>query len=166
MIAGRQILERRLLASLGQAVAVALPPSWRDLRPSSPNLRSAATVLLRIAAAPNRAEMARALRDTADRVTRNREGRGGGERDLWPRVAAAVESLEETREGPGGLFGLRLWSDVEGVPLQDLWESLGQQVPADRAAPEPFLTAAARVLLHALGRSWVEEAEKARRQAS
>jgi len=162
MIAARQVLERRLLASLEQGTEIELPPPWRGLRPADSNLRPAAAVLLRVAAGAGRAEMAQALRATAARVAANREGRDGGEKDLWPRVAAALDALGQTREGGAGLFGLQLWSDAASVPVQELWVSLGDQVPQDLEAGEPFLSEVARVLVCALARHWMEEA---RRQA-
>lgn len=158
MIGARQVLERRLLASLEQGVGVELPSPWRDLRPSGPNLRAAAALLLRVATSTSRDRMAQALRDTAARVAKNRQGLEGAEQDLWPRVVQAIAGLGELQEGGSGLFGLRLWTEADSVPLQELWQSLGDQAPADLEAGEPFLTEVARVLLGALARRWMNEA--------
>ena len=160
MIEAGAVLERRLLASLEQAAEVQLPPSWQSLRPEPENLRPAAAVALRVAACGSRAGMARELRDTAERIGTHREGRSGGERELWSSLASAVERLGEAREGSEGLFGLRLWEEVESVPVAEVWRDLRDLLPAQPAAGEPFLAALARVLLRALARRWSAEARK------
>jgi hypothetical protein len=160
VIGAREVLERRLLAALEQAARVEMPSAWSHLRPQEA-LRPAAAVLLRVAQRGSRAEMARELRETAKRVKTGRDGRTGGEQELWPEVATAVERLGELRPDSQGLLGLELWG--RGVPLGELASSLRDLLPAELEAGEPFLSAAARTLLQALARSWSEAAREAER---
>jgi hypothetical protein len=159
MIEARDLLERRLLAALEQAAMVELPAAWRP-RPAKEALRPAAAVVLRVASCGSRDEMVRELRATAARIAANREGRLGGERELWSSLAGAIERLGETGEEAQGLLGLRLWKEVEGVAIREIWSALRLQLPAQPAAGEDFLAALSRVLLRALARRWSDEARQ------
>jgi hypothetical protein len=159
MTDAHQVFERRLLASLEQAAGVELPAAWRQ-RPGTENLRPAAAVVLRVATCGSRDEMARYLRETTERIAANREGRTGGEQELWSSLAGAVGQLGETREGAAGLLGLRLWDEVRGIPVSELWRLLRDLLPGRPAADELFLTEVARVLLRALAKRWSQDARQ------
>lgn len=159
MIAAREVFERRLLAALEQAAGVELPPAWR-LEPTPGNLRPAAAVALRVAEAGSRREMAELLRSWADQIGKNREGREGGEKDLWVKLAEALEHLgDRPEDDPRGLFGLRLWSEGAGLPVEELGRPLRSLLPATLEVQEPFLTEAGRALLRALAKRWLEQAQ-------
>jgi hypothetical protein len=159
MIGSREILERRLLAALGQAARVEMPVPWRTLRPREAEaLRPAAAVLLRVAQRRSRKEMVQDLRDTAERVKASREGRAGGEQELWLEVAMAIERLGELSPDRTGLLGLALWG--RGVPLIELSRAFRDLRPEELTTGEPFLGAAARTLLQTLARSWTDAARE------
>ena len=158
MIEVGEVFERRLLAGLEQAAGVELPAAWR-LEPKPGNLRPAAALVLRVAEAGCCREMADLLRSWAVQIGKNRQEREGGEKDLWLKLAAALEQLGGRREdGPAGLSGLRLWSEGAGLPIAELWQPLRSFLPAAPEVREPFLTEVGRVLLRALARSWLDAA--------
>jgi hypothetical protein len=158
VIAAREVVERRLLAALEQAAGVALPASWRLQPASAKNLRPAASVLLRVAGLGCRRDMMKHLRGTAKTVAENRGDRPGGEQDLWPQVAEAIEQLGALSEGKQGFFALRLW-ESPGMPLQEVWQ-LQKLLPTGFEAGDAFLNELARTLLRALAKAWQDEARR------
>ncbi len=152
------ILEQSLLRALEHAA----PMGWSSLTvPQRCDPRAASAVLLRLAEAPDRLEMASRLRGIADRVEARRvEARkrdhASRPESLWKDLRQAIEKLGEG--GDEGLFGLSLW---RGLPLQAWVEPMRGLIPRQPPLRPGFLTAAARVLLRARARAWAEAARDA-----
>lgn len=158
MITAVALLERRLLAAVEQAARVELPASWRGLTSEVAALRPAAGVLLAVAECASRAEMGKRLCDMANAIESRREGRPGGEQDLWRGTAAALDRLADLRQGGTGLLGLELWREIP-VPA-DAGRSLRRFLPAELEVREDFLAELARRLLRALAGRFQERARR------
>lgn len=151
-----EVLERRLLAALESATAAGPPDAWARLEAPRGGERQAAAVLVRLAERPSREEMIEEARKIAAAVAKRREKREP--QPLWEEVAELLEALGEGPDGAAaaGVFGLALWRRVKGFPLEPIHQTFRGVAPDAPARPE-LLAGAARVLLRARARRWVED---------
>jgi hypothetical protein len=183
MIAARDVLERRLLAALEQAVVVTLPEHWKGLDIDKGKRRSAAAVLLALADHASRQEMLAELdrigmqaKTRAEQRGRasDEEGKEPPEVKLWRDLHAAIEAVTRRRDEleageskiDGGAVPLRqlaVWHHI-GDPFQRICAPFRGSVLLEEPASEPVAGEIARILLRAKARVWMDEDRNSRKQ--
>lgn len=146
----------RRLAAIEQALIAGLPADWESLAPPHRRTHEAATVLLRLAEAPDLDAMRAAAAEGVRCVEERRHDREADEAGFWRALRGLLAAIGDGgADRPRSLARLPLWGDTSVPAVLERIERSSEELDAAADDDEKTLTEVARILLRARARHWL-----------